>query len=264
MGIIKMELKRAILSRRFIWAILIGIIGQILGVVAINYKHIINIFKGMADPEMLQSMFNADMLWYFSTQVSFITTVIICSIPFSSSLIEDKKNKYINYIKIRTEYKKYIIGKTIACFTTGFLSVFVSTAIFLIVISFSKYYEPIKVSTTFLENLKAISLNMYFFMYTLIVSLMGGVYALMGLAISTKIKSIAASTIFPVIYYSLATYIFSFLGMSYLEPAAVNVYFARYEVTGIHIFGQLIFYFILSIGIIFISERNEINGYKGA
>lgn len=257
MYIFRTEIRRAIFSKKFILAIILGVLAQIIGVISMNYNNIIPLIKGNIEVELAANMFNKNMLWYFSTQVSCFSIPIICCIPFSSSLVEDKKNNYINFISIRTKHRKYIEGKIIACFISGFLAVFISTILFLLLISFSEYKDPVNNFAGFLSEVFLTKPEVYLLIYTLIVSLMGGVYSLIGLAVSTKVDSIVASTIFPAVYYLLGTYIFSMLGLVYLEPASVNAFFARPTVNGVHIFGQIVFYLIISIAFIIYNERKS-------
>lgn len=248
------ELKRAVCSKKFLIAVIIGIIAQIAGVLSMTYKELFSVVQGTSSDEAMRNMFNKYILWYFSTEVSCFSVPLICCIPFSASLIEDRKSNYINFISIRTSYKKYIKAKIASCFTSGFLAVFISTVIFYVIISFTPYHDNPTNIAGFMRNIYINNPEVYLIIYALICSLMGGVYALMGLAVSTKVKSQAASIVSPLIYYYVGIYVFSLLGLVGLEPGSVNCFFARPNVTAVYIFGQLVFYFAVSV--IFIL-RNE-------
>lgn len=248
------ELKRAIYSKKFLLAIIIGIIAQIAGVLSMTYKELFSIFQGASCDEAIRNMFNKYILWYFSTEISCFSVPLICCIPFSASLIEDRKSNYINFINIRTSYKSYIKAKIVACFCSGFLTVLISTIIFYILISLTPYKDNPTNIAGFMRDIYINNPEIYLIIYAFICSLMGGVYALIGLALSTKVKSKVASIVFPLVYYYIGIYVFSMLGLVGLEPGSVNCFFARSNVTGIYIFGQLVFYFIVSV--IFIL-RNE-------
>lgn len=253
MKIFKTEIKRAILSKKFLIAILIGILSQLIGVLFMTKDVLIEYYQGIADFLSLDNMLSPQALWYFSTNMYVFIISLIACIPYSLSFLNDNNNEFIIFIKSRVSLKKYINAKIIACFFSGFLAVFISSFIFFLLIFLSPYndsYQGIRavgaLSSMFISNLK-----LYLIIYIFICSLMGGTYSLIALAISTKFNNPLIVLVTPTIYYYVATYIFGILGLTALQPATINQYFRIFTINSLTpILVQIIFYIVLCILII--------------
>lgn len=249
MKILKTELHRAIISRKFLVSICIGIITQIIASFLMTKNVIIQYIVGGVEVDALNNMLDKYSLWYFSTNIYVFIIPLIACIPYTTSLLTDEKSRYIIFIKNRVSYKKYIFSKIFSCFVSGFLAVFISSTIFFIIISLSPYSNPnpsINLSG-FMSSIYDSNKNLYLFFYFIICSFMGGTYSLISLAISTKIDNLLIVLITPTIYYYVGTFIFGSLGFVCLEPATVNAFFVRPNVNGIYILAQLMFLIIITI-----------------
>lgn len=248
---LKTELKRAILSKKFMFSVLFCITVQIISVLIMIYHIDFN------NVESLNNMCDRYMLWYFSTEIGCFVVPLASCIPYSASLVEEKNTTFINFVSIRSHYSKYIKEKILSVFISGFLSIFISVGIFLILISFSPYQSRSINVVGFLSDIYYKSPNLYYAFYLIISSLLGGVFATIGLAVSVIIKNSLAATVIPSIYYFLMTYIFSSVGLVWFEPASINCYFVRPTITGVHIFLQLIGYLLLAVLVIIKLDSKE-------
>ena len=247
----KTELKRSVISKKFLFSVIFSILVHFISVFIMVY-HI-----DFGNYEALNNMCNKHMLWYFSTEIGCFVVPLAACIPYSSSLVEEKNTSFINFVCVRDKYLKYIKAKILSVFTSGFLSIFISVGIFLILISLSPYkYGDINIVGCFSE-FYSINPNLYYLAYLIVSSILGGVFAIMGLAISVIVNNSLVATLAPSIYYFLVTYVFSTVGLVWFEPASINCYFVRPTITPMHIFGQLIFYFFISIMVIIKWESKE-------
>lgn len=253
MKIFKTEIKRAIFSKLFFTAILIGVLSQLIGAFVMTKDVLLEYYQGTADYLYLDNMLSPQALWYFSTNVYVFIIPLIACIPYSLSFLNDNNNEFIVFIRSRTALKKYIDAKILACFISGFLAVFISSFIYFLLIFLSPYNDSSHgiravgaLSSIFLSHLK-----LYLIIYIFICSLMGGTYSLIALAISTKFNNPLIVLVTPTIYYYVATYILGILGLTSLQPANINQYFRIFTINSLTpILGQIIFYIVLCVLII--------------
>ena len=262
MNIVKFELKRAIYSKKFFIAIVLGILAQVAGALIMIAPAIKQLIEEQLSPSdvdiILNSWFSKVKLWYYSTNVSCFSIPLLCCIPFSGSLIHDKKTKFINFINNRCSYKKYIKGKIIACFTSGFLCTFIATFIFYILICCFKQIDTNPTDAVgMLADLRNSNPDMYILIYTFIVSIMGGIYAIIGLAISSISKSEVAGILAPAVYHYVFARVFSFLGLEFMDPGIVNCYFVMVNTTWIDIILNLTILLVISIYILYKKENKR-------
>lgn len=251
---LKTEFKRAILNRKIIIAILLGLIFQSISVFARIKNDLFASSTVYPNPEdlihLIGNATNRFQLWYFSTDLYTIIMPLICCIPFVGSYLEDTNGGFINFITIRTSFKKYVFSKVIVVFSSGFMTIFISSSLFYLFISLIKpnNLEYCSLNTYgFLSDLFNVNPNLYVIYYILICSIMGGTFALIGLAVSTKINNPLIPIIAPMLYWYAGTFLFDTLKLVSFEPASINAYFVRPNVTGYSIFLQLFLYSTISI-----------------
>ena len=122
---------------------------------------------------------------------------IISTIPSSGCYVDEIKSKYIRYILLRTNYQTYIIGKLSTCFVFGGLLIA------------GGYALTIGLSKIFFSPLEQIAEDCSYCTYSTLYDicmlfLVGGFWALVGLATSSILESkyIAYSSPF-ILYYLL-------------------------------------------------------------
>lgn len=122
---------------------------------------------------------------------------ILAVLPFAGSYVDDIKSKFVRFFLIRTNYNAYLISRTLVCFLCGGFVIAAGTAFAwgistLIFLPMEKAAEVPPESTALL--LKACGLLI----------LNGGLWAVMGIAMSTLMESkyIAYASPF-VVYYLL-------------------------------------------------------------
>lgn len=128
---------------------------------------------------------------------------LCASIPYAAGFLADYNNGYIKHIFCRTDLKRYSVSRCIAVAISGFLAVTLATVLFVIYlrIHFSVLSEtPVSYSgwDTLISDGKGIK---YIFFKTLITASCGSTFAVIALALSTKIKNTFFVLAFPTLLY---------------------------------------------------------------
>ena len=167
MRILHTEIRRALISKKFLYSIIIGLLTQIISSLLMSKNVIFQYIDGHVGIDALNNILSKYSLWYFSTNTYVFIIPIIACLPYTISLLTDENSNYVNFIKSRTSYRSYIISKIASCFISGFLTVFISSAIFLLIISLTPYVDPnssisvVGFMSILFENHK----NLYLFIY---------------------------------------------------------------------------------------------------
>lgn len=258
MGILKIDFRRAVLNNSLVISILLGIGCMFIGIFVEPIRSAVQIYYVKAPgfdieskARLIGNSLNKVTLWNFGTYFYPLIMPLICCIPFTVSYLKDKKTGFSKFVIIRTSYKKYVFSKINSTFISGFLSVFLSTIIFVILISVidsGEDFRSIYNDQAFLGNLYRSNFNLYVFIYSLIGGLFGGVYSIIGLAISSLIDNELIALVSPFVLYYLGIYFADVTGLIILNPSIVNNY--GHFIIPIDyrlIFGQLISLFIISL-----------------
>lgn len=272
MGILKTDVKRAIMNKGIIISILLGISCILVGILIEPIKSAVQIYfldvsvmNIESKRRLIGNSLNKVTLWNFGTYFYPFIMPLICCIPFTVSYLKDKKTGFSKYIIIRTSYKKYIFSKIISIFLSGFLSVFITTIVFIMLISIidsGENFRSLYNDQAFLGNLYRNNFNLYVFIYSLISGLFGGVYSIMGVGISTLIDNELLAVVSPFVFYYLCIYLADVMGLLILNPSIVNNY-GHYIIPIDYkiIFGQLTILFIISL-VIFLCKTYWSDKYE--
>lgn len=257
MNLLKIDLKRAILNKSMILAVLIGLISIIIGIIMVPLRSAIALYisrptdiSELQKISLMKNALNKVTLWHFGNYIYPFVMPLICCIPFNSEYVKDKASGFSKYIIIRSNYKKYISSKISVTFLSGFLTIFITSSLaytFILLIDSGENYRSIFYTDVFLGSLSNNSFDLFVFIYIIICSFMGGIYSLLGLAISTITNNKLIATISPFIIYYISSYIFSTLETIFLNPMLVNKFYSYRNINGMPILFQLITLSIFSI-----------------
>lgn len=131
---------------------------------------------------------------YSDTMVPFIP--ILAVLPFTANYIDDVKNKFVRFFLIRTDYTTYLISHILVCFLSGGLVIAAGTllawgASTLLFLPMEKAAEVSSDSTAlFLKTCGLLFLN-------------GGLWAIIGMTMSTIMESKYIAYASPFIVYYL-------------------------------------------------------------
>lgn len=257
MNILKIDLKRAILGKSMLAAIFIGLISILIGLIMEPLKSAVQLYLSDAQDLMynakislIRNSFNKVTLWHFGNYFYTLVMPLICCMPFSISYIKDKQSGFSKYIIIRSSYKKYVISRIITTFVSGFLAIFITSSIWFLIITLvdsGEIFRSIFYKNVFLAELSNSNFNLFFIIYSIICSFMGGVYAIMALAVSSVVDNKLLGLVSPFILYYLGTYIISSVVSNEFSPTFVNAFYCYEGTNGIYIMIQLLTLFIVSI-----------------
>lgn len=263
MNLFKVNLKRAILSRVMLVAITLGLTSIFLGILVEPLRSAIKLYLSDAIDitsddkiRLIGNSFNKVTLWNFGNY--FYTTLmpLIACIPFTVSYLKDKKSGFNKYIIIRGNYKAYVTSKFVTTFISGFVAIFVTSTIsfwIIMLVESGEQFRSIFYVDTFLSDLSQSNFNLFVFIYTIICSFMGGVYATIGLAVSSLVDNTLIALLSPFTIYYLGTYILVNVGSEIFSPQIVNHFYSYEKIGGQYVIIQLVILLTVSI-LIFLSK----------
>lgn len=102
------EMKRAIINKRFIILIILGIIVHIYSLYVWDGGYIFFDYNATdinieAAKTVVATGINRYTFWYHSMDVYTVIMPLLACLPYSTSFMEDKKSSFINYIATRTK-----------------------------------------------------------------------------------------------------------------------------------------------------------------
>lgn len=257
MNIFNINFKRTILSKNMIIAIILGLASIIVGIAMEPLKSALNLYLSNATDisemqkiSLIKNSFNKVTLWHFGNYVYSLIMPLICCIPFNALYIENKISGFNKYLIIRSNYKNYVISTISIAFICGFLVIFITSSIEYILILFTDsgvQFRSIFYENTFMSTLSNNNFNLFAFIYIIICSFMGGIYSLIGLALSTITNNKLIAIASPFIIYYMGSYLTSSLQSIYFNPTLVNTFYEYKGISGIHILIQLSLLFIISL-----------------
>ena len=218
---IRNEIKRSICSKAFLFALAIMTLFA-----ALSALYYIESWSGYNPEELnhyvdaegnskyspdfaIMSLFSAwlggDMLSLACT-VFFTMIPIGAAIPFAWSYHVERKCGYLKNIVTRTERKKYLFAKTCAVFLSGAAVILIPYIINILMVSaYIPYYMPwagynfynVVYFGTMWADLFFTHPFLHMFLFVMLNTLYGGIYALIGYAISFYIKNLFAVLFMP-------------------------------------------------------------------
>ncbi len=187
-------IKQAIVNKSF----LISVLACIFIFFSSCFDGILGLFNNGTD---ISSNFRYELiLTALKSEAMIFALPIVCTLPFTTSFVDDIKSGYIKLYLHRSTKNHYVISKIISCILSGGLSLVIGILISYIILSLS--FVPIEILPSESEVTYAYILE--FTERTLLYFFSGMFWSLIGLLFSTLVKSryMAYSAPF-IIYYVL-------------------------------------------------------------
>lgn len=263
---IKSEINRVFMSKRIYIIILLGVIAGCSGFITYNE----NVFFHKATNQM--ESISAFEAWFYTLAIGSGTLLklilpALISIPFADSYLYDKKSGYINSVRVRSSYSKYIFSKIIANALAGATVIF---SVFLILFIVSATFYPLNFPNTEI-NYKPYGVfydlyihKPYFYVSFILLlgSFFGAVYATLGLSASVLFNNRFAVIAFPFLYFIFLVVLSQILNLKFLMPVSLVTPFNIIDVTALDIaFGYcltIVFTLSLTASMIY-KGKSEVN-----
>lgn len=258
-NILKIELKRALISKYIVLLIFLGIAIHLYSLFCWDGSLIFFDFKATdinvsAAKEMLYYSINKYIFWYHGMDTYVVISPLLPCIPYAVSLMTDKKSTFYNYIVTRVRKKYYLIAKIIANSIVGGIVTVTPTIVYYLILSFttrSLVYKFPVYPVGFLHNLFMSNPEEYIAVFMLIEFVFGVVYACFAMAISCFSDNKIIITLTPFVYWYVGTFAFERISfLKFLSPAMFNAFLDRGDSSLFVILFQAITMLITSIFII--------------
>jgi len=219
------DLKRALFSRTMILSVVLGLIAIAIGMISTPIIAAARIYFGDTSDitneqkwYLIYNLLNKATLWSFGNFYFFIVVPLICCIPFSVAYLRDLETGYNKYQIIRSSYKKYLFSKYVATFISGFLAILIIVIINLSVVNIidsgDEYRSIFYGDDSLFGQLHKEQFNLFVIVHGLIISCMGGIYAVMGLTCAKLSKNILVGLAFPFMFYVIMDYVMSIFDLN--------------------------------------------------
>ena len=118
---LRAELYRALRSRTFLLAIIIGVVALAFGLYQYASFLITNPEYASINPPFFYNAYDAT-IWAQQSIIGLIVPVVAV-LPFADSLVLDRTSGYLRSVLTRTSYKRYLGAKFMACMLSGGVAV---------------------------------------------------------------------------------------------------------------------------------------------
>ena len=229
---IRFELSRAFSTLGFKLAMLIGALVAISHFVmnvipiALQLKNYLELNKPMMYPGWLYSLWIGGNSYTVGSFLFFLILPLLAALPFADSFYFDAAEGYITEIFTRIHRFGYFVGKYIAVFLSGAVSV-----LFPLVLNFllsCSVLPALKTESTAFRSLITANASMgelyykmpiaYLLIYVLIIFVMSGLFAVFALSASYFCNYQFLSLISPFLLYLFLIAFFGFLGLEDWQP----------------------------------------------
>lgn len=258
----KLDFKRAIINKQFFIILLVGILLTIAHMCTEVFPRF-NLYKGAS------GYYNPFTCWIsndgfdaYST-IFFMTLPILATIPYAESYWIDKHSGFVKSIYIRSRKFDYVISKYITNFIVGGIVIIIPLVFNLYVLFMTmpairpSIFSNLDLARDMFSNLYYFHPYMYLLIYLFMSFMFGGVYASIGLAVSTFCRNKFLVTAVPTIIYILM-FVFEIAGFNQLVPAKfLMASQPEFGINIISIFIVFIVLFVGSIGAYIIGVKND-------
>ncbi|WP_026883208.1 hypothetical protein [Clostridium akagii] len=242
---IKSQLKKAILSKKFLIIIFIGILIHILGGYNEIHKYLFFDYSSadIQTPQlqaksrlMVKNGLNMYSVWFDSLLLYTPFMPIMAALPFSLSYLDDVKNGMIKYIDVRINHKKYLVAKLLTNGLAGGIAVSFPTIILTIIVkiffggSIDTFWAK-GIYGGFFSKLLIYNFNLYVIVHIFIEFMFGFAYAGIALAVSSFIKNTIAVMISPFLFWIGGDLILQSFGIQSYLPTVINQFYLLPTVT---------------------------------
>ncbi len=230
----KAELKNALFSRYFLFAVIITSITFLVGIA-----------EDGASFKTMNALYFFNLCMQLSPLMVFLP--FIASLPYGFNFIDEYNSNFFRFSLSRAGYKKYVLNKCFSVFISAFLAVFlgllICVAFFAIFsqeidlknISQLQLFETLKSSRVY-GGLLNISEYLYMLVCLVFISLFATLWPIIGMLSSTYIKNRYVSVIMPFIVFFLLWQTGGRLASFFPEASGflmfINVYYGSVGLTG--------------------------------
>lgn len=274
---LKMELKKALVSKYFIIGLSVMLLFAVLsGIYMIEsragynpddiYEYCYSNGEFTENPDT--SLFGFYNSWVGGEELSLAYTLFFqllplgAALPFAWSFYRERKTGYIKNITSRVKKEYYYYSKAIAVFLSGSLVVLVPLLVNILLVSaFVPVVRPFVGYThynhLYFGNMWAdiyyTTPMLYTALYVILESLYGGIFALLSFAITFYINNIFAVEILPFIlmiaFGYLQGFIYNLIGTATVQFEFVPTYFIHSRTLG----GQVVSWVVVSVTLLLIA-----------
>lgn len=257
MEIFRLDLKRALFSRKMLFSVLLGISLIFIGMILEPIRSAISIYYSNATDltleiknNLIANSFNKVTLWNFGNYFYIPLISLISCIPFTTEYIKEKKTGFSKYLIIRSNYKSYIISRILVTFISGFISIFIislCTLILINIINSGNEFRSIFYNNTLFSNISTNNFNLFVLIHGLICSIMGGTYSLIGLCISSFVEKTFYAFTGPFFIYYIGNYVTSALNITAFSPDLLGNFYRYENLNILYILLQIVTLLLVSI-----------------
>ncbi len=197
--LIWVNLKRAVFSKRFVFAVLLVVLFEYLDVFSYLRENIENIKMGYSPMYTivdLMQLSGTTMFWGLSFSVSLL--------PYSGIFVEDDKNNFLTYVTLKTNSVLYSIATVTVCAVSAFLCVVFGKIIFFIIISSVSDLCNQRTLEAYAEAYESLSKGNYLLYIAgniVLCGARGAFFALLAMLVSTIVKNRMVIYATPVLFY---------------------------------------------------------------
>jgi hypothetical protein len=260
------EINRALISRSFFYAVILGIIALSQGL----SDYMSGPSWGDSDylarlPPFYNNAYDA-VIWAQSGIIGLIVP-LIAVLPFADSFAHDRSLGFLRFLITRATYRRYLIGKYIASFLSGgfAVSIAMSFSFLFSVFTFPRGLNPDPFAARIQpsENLGPFGFlydtapDLYIFSLITMSFFFGATYAIFGLSLSTFMDNRYIVLATPFVIYNIAHFVLAILQIPAWSPVSTLVPHWLTNITWLHIMANLGAVFLTST-ILYIVMSNKI------
>jgi len=184
------DLRRAILSRSFVLALL----GMALCVLFGALNEMLSVFK-MERPTVLYGFHEDLFQTALRSDIILLVVPLLAAIPFAAAFVEDVKSGYLKQCLPRTTTTRYLVGKSVSCALSGGLAILGGALLGFLL--FTLIFSPMEIYVDFAipSRMGEIGFSL------LLLFLSGALWASVGLLLSTLTMNAFLAYASPFILY---------------------------------------------------------------
>ncbi len=197
--LIWVNLKRAVFSKRFVFAVLLVVLFEYLDIFSYLRENIESIRLGYSSRytivDLMQLTGNT-MFWGLAFSVSLL--------PYSGAFVDDEKNNFLTYVTVKTNSVLYSVSTVVTCVISAFLCVVIGKIVFFSLISPVSgvcSLDALEAYGSVYESLSNGDYVLYILGNVIICGARGAFFALLAMMVSTVIKNRMVIYATPVLFY---------------------------------------------------------------
>ena len=226
---LRAELYRALRSRTFLLALMIGVVALAFGLYQYASFLITNPEYASINPPFFYNAYDAT-IWAQRSIIGLIVPMLAV-LPFTDSLVLDRTSGYLRSVLTRTSYKRYLGAKFTACVLSGGLAVAVPLLLLFAYASsvFPRGLNLVEGQQRILSDphtlgpfgaLYRTAPDLYILALVALAFVFGAIYATFGLSISVFANNRYVVLATPWLVYFVVNFVVAILGLERWSPSA--------------------------------------------